>query len=152
MASWLAPGRLVVELYLLTFSLLSQGVLVASTLVDVLGRLVPQLWDSALFEVGILLGVSAVLLADRLELLFLSGLRMVRTVERAGWERVGALLRRLLRRLVATSYVPRPPDDRAGSARDLFVAFLTVYSSDAHYPRASWRTVRRSGCLPERMR
>jgi hypothetical protein len=137
MESWVAEGRCLVELYLILFSFLSQGVLVASTLLNLISQLVPQQGGSLAAGVLVAGAVVVVLLADRLELIFLSGLRLARAAERNGWRGLSWLLQGALRLLVSSSYVPVEPGDAAGWSQALHRAFLVVYSSDAHYPRAT---------------
>lgn len=143
MESWVAEGRCLVELYLILFSFLTQGVLVASTLLNLMSQLLPQQGGSLAAGVFVVAAVVLVLLADRLELIFLAGLRLARAADRNGWQRLSGLLQGALRLLVSSSYVPVEPGNAADWTQALHRAFLIVYSSDAHYPRAMLSTAPR---------
>jgi hypothetical protein len=62
-------------------------------------------------------------------------MRMAGASERSGWFGLSRLLRRLLRLMVAPSYEPSPLPEQEDWMKPLHRAFLTLYSSDAHYPR-----------------
>ncbi len=136
------------------------GVRVASAAVDVVWR--PPSLPGVPLVAGLCVafGVAVVLVADRLERLFVRAILLARWADRRGHRWLGGSLKRLLRRLVAGSYrgalSPLGVGQRTPWHLALHRAFLTLHSSDAHYPRPRQLLERRparravAGCCRDR--